>query len=383
MSVDLFKRFEAITELENAARLLLSLVETSCIAFDMNASTDGECTLFDVWQSEPYASNRLFSRLPSLDEIESALKILSEYSAPPLQTQKKAAEARPRRSELFPSGYSSEAVGRLCDRIREINTLSESCASLSKEIVQLDAELESLLPWEGYDEPLCTKGTEHTFLCLGSVPVKYDIDELIAELNGYEASLQPISWDDSVYYVRLIAHKASRDTVLSLMEKYEFSIHSHEDRQGTARSILNADRRRRLAIEGESIRIEERLDCFAESADRLGALYDLAATYALCLELSRGVASSETVACIRGILPVFCIEMVTKIFESLGVAYEFFDTDDGEGYFIAKNGKFAKKYGGELLKYLKAHSKAAQRALYIQSGTDFLPAFPSEIYTEA
>lgn len=380
MSINLFKRFEAVTELENAERLLFSLVETSCINFDLDPNSDGERTLFELWQCEPYASHCVFSTLPTLGEIESALKLLSEFSERPVQSAKKSAEIR-RRSELFPGGYTEKQLLELGAAVREALSLAESYGALAEESARLESELERLLPWEGYGEPLCFEGTEHTFFCLGSIPVKYDIDDIILELNGYAATLQPISFDDALYYVRLITHKESRDEVLAFLEKYEFSIYEYKVLDDTARSILGADRRRLLTVEGERIRIEERLTYLAECRDRLGALYDIIATRALCLELSRGIQISETCAYISGTLPTFCVESVGKIFESFGSAYEFSEPD--EGFFIAKNGKFAKKYEDELLKYVKTQTRASQRLLYSQSGREFVPTFPSEVYTKA
>ncbi len=384
MSVDIFRRLLVVTELENAERVILSLIGACCVEFEQTivpSSQKGEPVLLDYLKG---VCDVTYQSGLNISKIGSAIDILSKYSANLTQTPKRAVLTKvKRRRDLFSSDIQ---ICRLCDTVEETLKLSKALEDLTEETSRLESDIERLLPWESYSEPLSFKGTESTSFFFGSIPVSFDIEEIIQRINDLCACIQPISWDESVYYVRLITHNECRDEVLALLSEYEFKINDYEDIDQRARVALSAARKRLITIEGERIRKEERLAYLSESLDTVKQLYDHTVTLGKFLEISRGVPISETSACISAILPAFCTDKADEILNEIGCAYEYSMPDTSsascESYVISKNSEFARKHESELLKYIKTHTKLSLKDLYSQSGKEFVPVTPSEIYTE-
>lgn len=377
MSIEIFKRLFTVTELENAERVIFSLISSGCVEFGRSDSmTDGDSPVLYDYLKETYEAT-CHSRV-ALSEIAPSIRILSEYSDNLIQPSKKTAQSRiKRQTPLF---LSDDQILRTCNTINETLKLSQALEDLTAETSRLESDIERLLPWESYSEPLSFKGTENTRFFFGSIPVTFDIEEIIQRLNDLCACIRPISWDTSAYYVRLIAHKESCDEVLSLLSEYEFKIKDYDDIDQRAKVALSAARKRLITIEGERIRKEERLAYLSKDLDNIKLFYDHMATLEICLEISRGVSIGETSAYIEAVIPAFCIDKINDILDSNGCAYEF--SIPKESYAVVKNSKFAKKHESELLKYIKAQTSNSLKEVYSQSGKEFIPVTPSELYTE-
>ncbi len=377
MSIEIFKKLFAVTELENAERVIFSLISSGCVEFKRSDPiTDRNPPVLYDYLKEFYEATH-HSNI-SLSEITTSIRILSEYSDNSIQPSKKVATSRiKRQTVLF---LSDDQILRTCNTINETLKLSKALEDLTAETSRLESDIERLLPWESYSEPLSFKGTESTCFFFGSIPVAFDIEEIIQKLNDLCACIQPISWDTSVYYVRLIAHRESCDEVLDLLSEYEFKIKDYDNIDLRANVALSAARKRLITIEGERIRKEERLAYLSKDLDNIKLFYDHIATLEICLEISRGVPIGETSAYIEAVIPAFCIDKINEILDSNGCAYEFSNPD--KSYTIVKNSKFAKKHDNELLKYIKAQPQNSLKEVYSQSGKEFIPVTPSELYTE-
>lgn len=378
MSVEIFKRLSVVTELDNAENIIFSLIGTCCVEFQQTSEPSAEKAVPVLYDRLKESRNNLHPSEYDLTKIESAINILLKYSINSMQTPRRATPTKiKRQKELF---SSNSQIRRLCDAVKETLELSGSLENLADETSRLESDIDRLLPWESYSEPLSFKGTENTCFFFGSIPVVFDIEEIIQRLNDLCACIQPISWDASVYYVRLIAHRESCDEVLALLSEYEFKINDYSDIDLKAKVALNAARKRIITIEGERIRKEERLAHLSEGLDNIKLFYDHIATLEMCFEISRGVPITETSAYIEAVIPAFCIDKINEILDGNGCAYEFSNLN--ESYAVVKNSKFAKKHESELLKYIKAQPQNSLKEVYSQSGKEFVPATPSEIYTE-
>lgn len=272
MSIVKMKRLRLIALARDRDELLSSLLHAGCVEV-----SEPPADLADPLLRRDKA--RVAEAKSELAELKQALSVLRRQA--PQKEGLLAPRQVVRERDLLDHGAMAAAL----EKARTVNDHAKAAGQCSARETRLNAELQSLRPWEACDLPLNEAGTRCVAVLLGTVPSAVDFDAMAGAVSeAAEASqVTLLSADGQQQCLEVLVHRSQEGAALEALRSYGFSLPQFKDASGTAR-----DNVRRLEEEMEAVRAQRQaeLDAIRAMGPETGALK-------LCVDQVQQVLATE------------------------------------------------------------------------------------------
>ena len=272
MSIVKMKRLRLIALARDRDELLSSLLHAGCVEV-----SEPPADLADPLLRRDKA--RVAEAKSELAELKQALSVL------PRQAPQKEGLLTPRQVVRERDLLDHGAMAAALEKARTVNDHAKAAGQCSARETRLNAELQSLRPWEACDLPLNEAGTRCVAVLLGTVPSAVDFDAMAGAVSeAAEASqVTLLSADGQQQCLEVLVHRSQEGAALEALRSYGFSLPQFKDASGTAR-----DNVRRLEEEMEAVRAQRQaeLDAIRAMGPETGALK-------LCVDQVQQVLATE------------------------------------------------------------------------------------------
>ena len=272
MSIVKMKRLRLIALARDRDELLSSLLHAGCVEV-----SEPPADLADPLLRRDKA--RVAEAKSELAELKQALSVLRR------QAPQKEGLLTPRQVVRERDLLDHGAMAAALEKARTVNDHAKAAGQCSARETRLNAELQSLRPWEARDLPLNEAGTRCVAVLLGTVPSAVDFDAMAGAVSeAAEASqVTLLSADGQQQCLEVLVHRSQEGAALEALRSYGFSLPQFKDASGTAR-----DNVRRLEEELEAVRARRQaeLDAIRAMGPETGALK-------LCVDQVQQVLATE------------------------------------------------------------------------------------------
>ena len=272
MSIVKMKRLRLIALARDRDELLSSLLHAGCVEV-----SEPPADLADPLLRRDKA--RVAEAKSELAELKQALSVLRR------QAPQKEGLLTPRQVVRERDLLDHGAMAAALEKARTVNDHAKAAGQCSARETRLNAELQSLRPWEACDLPLNEAGTRCVAVLLGTVPSAVDFDAMAGAVSeAVEASqVTLLSADGQQQCLEVLVHRSQEGAALEALRSYGFSLPQFKDASGTAR-----DNVRRLEEELEAVRAQRQaeLDAIRAMGPETGALK-------LCVDQVQQVLATE------------------------------------------------------------------------------------------
>ena len=272
MSIVKMKRLRLIALARDRDELLSSLLHAGCVEV-----SEPPADLADPLLRRDKA--RVAEAKSELAELKQALSVLRR------QAPQKEGLLTPRQVVRERDLLDHGAMAAALEKARTVNDHAKAAGQCSARETRLNAELQSLRPWEACDLPLNEAGTRCVAVLLGTVPSAVDFDAMAGAVSeAAEASqVTLLSADGQQQCLEVLVHRSQEGAALEALRSYGFSLPQFKDASGTAR-----DNVRRLEEEMEAVRAQRQaeLDAIWAMGPETGALK-------LCVDQVQQVLATE------------------------------------------------------------------------------------------
>ena len=272
MSIVKMKRLRLIALARDRDELLSSLLHAGCVEV-----SEPPADLADPLLRRDKA--RVAEAKSELAELKQALSVLRR------QAPQKEGLLTPRQVVRERDLLDHGAMAAALEKARTVNDHAKAAGQCSARETRLNAELQSLRPWEACDLPLNEAGTRCVAVLLGTVPSAVDFDAMAGAVSeAAEASqVTLLSADGQQQCLEVLVHRSQEGAALEALRSYGFSLSQFKDASGTAR-----DNVRRLEEEMEAVRAQRQaeLDAIRAMGPETGALK-------LCVDQVQQVLATE------------------------------------------------------------------------------------------
>ena len=272
MSIVKMKRLRLIALARDRDELLSSLLHAGCVEV-----SEPPADLADPLLRRDKA--RVAEAKSELAELKQALSVLRR------QAPQKEGLLTPRQVVRERDLLDHGAMAAALEKARTVNDHAKAAGQCSARETRLNAELQSLRPWEACDLPLNEAGTRCVAVLLGTVPSAVDFDAMAGAVSeAAEASqVTLLSADGQQQCLEVLVHRSQEGAALEALRSYGFSLPQFKDASGTAR-----DNVRRLEEEMEAVRAQRQaeLDAIRAMGPETGALK-------LCVDQVQQVLATE------------------------------------------------------------------------------------------
>lgn len=272
MSIVKMKRLRLIALARDRDELLSSLLHAGCVEV-----SEPPADLADPLLRRDKA--RVAEAKSELAELKQALSVLRR------QAPQKEGLLTPRQVVRERDLLDHGAMAAALEKARTVNDHAKAAGQCSAREIRLNAELQSLRPWEACDLPLNEAGTRCVAVLLGTVPSAVDFDAMAGAVSeAAEASqVTLLSADGQQQCLEVLVHRSQEGAALEALRSYGFSLPQFKDASGTAR-----DNVRRLEEEMEAVRAQRQaeLDAIRAMGPETGALK-------LCVDQVQQVLATE------------------------------------------------------------------------------------------
>ena len=275
MSIVKMKRIRLIALAEDRDALLSSLLHVGCVEISEPELPQGEADEPLLHRDKALAAQAK----GQLAELSQALAALRKYAP------QKGGLLTPR--PLVGEGelLDREALGRALEKARTVNDHAKAAGQCLARETRLEADIQSLLPWQACELPLDGAGTRTVAVLLGTVPRVVDVDAMAGALaEAAEASqVTLLSADGQQQCLEVLVHRDQEGAALDALRSYGFSLPQFKDFTGTARENI-----RRLEEELKAVRAQRQgeLDAIRAMGPDTGALK-------LCVDQVQQVLATE------------------------------------------------------------------------------------------
>lgn len=272
MSIVKMKRLRLIALARDRDELLSSLLHAGCVEV-----SEPPADLADPLLRRDKA--RVAEAKSELAELKQALSVLRR------QAPQKEGLLTPRQVVRERDLLDHGAMAAALEKARTVNDHAKAAGQCSARETRLNAELQSLRPWEACDLPLNEAGTRCVAVLLGTVSSAVDFDAMAGAVSeAAEASqVTLLSADGQQQCLEVLVHRSQEGAALEALRSYGFSLPQFKDASGTAR-----DNVRRLEEEMEAVRAQRQaeLDAIRAMGPETGALK-------LCVDQVQQVLATE------------------------------------------------------------------------------------------
>ena len=275
MAIVKMKRIRLIALAEDRDALLSSLLHVGCVEISEPELPQGEADEPLLHRDKALAAQAK----GQLAELSQALAALRKYAP------QKGGLLTPR--PLVGEGelLDREALGRALEKARTVNDRAKAAGQCLARETRLEADIQSLLPWQACELPLDGAGTRTVAVLLGTVPRVVDVDAMARALTeAAEASqVTLLSADGQQQCLEVLVHRDQEGAALDALRSYGFSLPQFKDFTGTARENI-----RRLEEELKAVRAQRQgeLDAIRAMGPDTGALK-------LCVDQVQQVLATE------------------------------------------------------------------------------------------
>ena len=275
MAIVKMKRIRLIALAEDRDALLSSLLHVGCVEISEPELPQGEADEPLLHRDKALAAQAK----GQLAELSQALAALRKYAP------QKGGLLTPR--PLVGEGelLDREALGRALEKARTVNDHAKAAGQCLARETRLEADIQSLLPWQACELPLDGAGTRTVAVLLGTVPRVVDVDAMAGALaEAAEASqVTLLSADGQQQCLEVLVHRDQEGAALDALRSYGFSLPQFKDFTGTARENI-----RRLEEELKAVRAQRQgeLDAIRAMGPDTGVLK-------LCVDQVQQVLATE------------------------------------------------------------------------------------------
>ena len=210
---------------------------------------------------------------------------------------------------------------------------------------RIRADIEAMKPWLSLNMPLSLASTQRTSVCIGSFPIRLDLEQTKSELASIseEAEIFTVSEDKSCTYAAVISIKEDYSKVLEFIKEKGFNILNYSDVQKSAAAATteNEELLAQLATEKE-----QKTQFIADSVKYRDDIKLAADKYQIRMDMeeaSEKLLSSKETLFFEGWIPAECVAQLDKALEPFSAAYDLSDPDEEEYPTVPvklKNNKF-------------------------------------------
>jgi len=277
-----------------------------------------------------------------LSQIQTALEILGKYAK--LKRGMFAGRRRVSEDELFDAALLQKALetsGEIIDAERNI--------SLNfTEVNRLDAQRQSLTPWQQLDVPLDTLSTEKCSVIFATVPssTAFDTVKNAAYSAAETAEIFLASSDREQHYFLLICHEADTSAVAEAMRPFGFSRAQFKDVSGSAAQNISKIAARINELNAEREILEKKISSYG---NQLNALENAADAFSILLRREiacEKLLGTQSTVILDGWFPERESENLKGLLDLYQCAYELRGpTDDEEPPILTYNPKLIAPFG--------------------------------------
>ncbi len=243
--------------------------------------------------------------------------------------------------EFVRSGRAEEARELAARTLENVKRREQ----IKTDIVKVNADITSAIPYIQYDLPLGFSGTSTTDCFLGVLPAATDLNVAGKELYRAGAVASLLKNDKNGIYAAYFCYKSDSNEVSSLLSSYGFLRASFPDVDMTAREYIRKAKRQIKMLEAENESLLDEMRQLAQQVDMLEVLYDVEATE-LCATLQKQkLAATDSVAVIDGWIPAGREAAVVSVLDKFECAYDLREPEDGDvPPVLLKNNGFATNF---------------------------------------
>lgn len=315
MSVSTMKKLTVLAYSNDADAVVRRLMDLKCVQIRQIADNEG----FSLVKRED--DGQRAQTEARLSRIRAVLPILSQYTRRRSTLGRRV--IRVNRSAFLTDGRRDLAW----KTVTEAEELSERLAKITAEGAQIDALMQSLLPWLEYDAPLNEQGTAKTAVALGSCSSKLSP---ASALEAAGAHVETVSGENGEWYLSVIYHKDDEEAVNHAMAACGFVKASFPSVETTAQVAYSRLEQRKAKLEEEQMNIVERLPDVADGLDGVEILCDIEqTTLNVCLQKQK-LLQTEKCAVLEAWIPEVTVDEVAHTLSRFECAVEVADPEEGE-----------------------------------------------------
>lgn len=325
------KKLTVFTHKDRLDELMKKLIRLRCVEIsDSVAAPDDDWALPDGLD---YDQRRLDLEA-SLSDISQAISILDPYVK---RSKGLFAQKMKVNTDAFVSkGHAARARRTVAAALKAEAKINSVRAEKTKQ----EANIIAALPYSNYDVPLGFSGTQSSDVILGVLPAATDLDACGRELYKAGAVAEVIESDKNGIYAVFYCHKSDTSQVLSTLTSYGFLRASFTGVRTTAIETVKEAQRKIKLLSAEEEKQKAKLAELAVGVDALEVLYDIEATELVSVEQMLKLRSTESVAVIKGWIPLRREGAVVDYLERFDCAYEISEPEgeDAPPILLENNG---------------------------------------------
>ena len=320
MSVSKMKRLTVFTHKERLDELVKKLVRLRCV--EISKYDEGDMDELSLTRINCDA--RRLELEADIADIGRAINILDPFVqvSKGLFAQKTCVDTE----SFIKKGHADRARRT----VKETIALEDRLNAIKAERSKCEADITSAMPYKDYDLPLGFSGTDSSDCFLGVLPAATDLDVCGKELYRAGAIAQVIRRDKNGIYAVFFCHRSDSAEVNSLLTSYGFLRASFDKNEQTAVQYVARSRKCLEALSLEEDKARKKLVELAKRIDALEVLYDIDSTELVSVEQKLKLAATDSVAVIKGWIPIRREDTVERFLSDFECAYEISEPDDSE-----------------------------------------------------
>ena len=336
MSVSKMKKLTVLAHRDKLDELVKKLVRLRCV--EVSDSVTDPCEEGLLLNGLDCEQRRLELE-SSLSDISRAISILDPYV-------KRSKGIFAQKMKVNTDAFVSKGhEARARNTVKAALEAEAGISAARSEMLKHEANIVAATPYINYDMPLGFTGTESSEVLLGVLPAATDLDLCGRELYEAGAVAEILHKDKNGIYTVFFCHKTDSAVVLSVLASYGFLRAGFAGVKATATDSIKESRRQLKLLAAEEDRLRARLSELAISVDALEVLYDMEATELVSVEQMLKMTATESVAIIKGWIPVRREGAVSAYLDSFECAYEICEpAEDEVPPILLQNNGFASNF---------------------------------------
>lgn len=323
MAIVKMKRLHMLALRADRNDLFDKLQQLGCL----EVSEQGEKLLDPAWKELTHRDeDALNLRTEQLSTVSRAISILEQYAP----EKKRFLSARPQIqvSELF----DDSALERALELATELCGLRRELTQTEEQIQKLNAQIKSLMPWQGVDIPLDMEPTRVLYTAFGIVPSGVVLEFLEEDMQQQAdtCQLEESSRDSEAHYLFVMCHRAQEEECVTCLRSYGFSSLSFQGLTGTAEENVTRLSRELLELEKSRDCILDRLSSYGEGNSSLRLAFDRISQEVQKETSKQRLLSTEKVFCLEGWATEESVPALIELFRDYECAYEFVEPQEEE-----------------------------------------------------
>ena len=314
------KRLTVMAHKEQLDEHIRKLVRLRCVEI----STQDDASLSELALSRINCDARRLELESDIADINEAINILDPFV-------KRSKGLFPQKTRVDTANFVSKGHAARAEKtVKDAVSIESRLNAIKAERSKCDADIAAATPYCEYDMPLGFSGTEQADSFLGVLPAATDLDMCGKELYRAGAIAEILQRDKNGIYAVFMCHRSDSAQVNSLLTSYGFVKASFAGNKLTATESIKDAQRKKKQLDVEEESLKQRLAELAKRIDALEVLYDMYATELLTVEQKLKLSATDSVAIIKGWIPLNREAAVTAYLEKTDCAYELCEPEGEE-----------------------------------------------------